>query len=411
MNNNNFSIMRYFRDLGADAHLLRWRDDEIGSNSHFIPENDTWNLDKWTPYIHKLPIDGSIYSLIGNPKKLTLPPTRSFLKKYLGGYDAYIGSGLTPSILDSCGIILDIFYPYSTGVEGVGDRRIRVLLKDGPLIKRLIFKYIRQKQIVGIRRARFCLTAEMSLTKQTFEEIGIAFVKLTTPMVYNREAMEVLKLNEGSVDYSKTLEDSAFKIFSHSSHTWVRDNTFTEEEWDEISKHNDWLIHGFSNFLKKVEGNRSLLIFVEYGVDVDASKKLCVDLGIEKNVIWLPKMSRTHIMQLLKHSDIGVGEFSNERGLIWGGTGWEVLASGRPLLQSLNFSHEEYEKYFGHEPPPILDAKSPEDITAHLIDMYRNKDKMRVIGEKSGEWFDKYNGIGLAKKWLELLSSQCEKSS
>jgi len=43
--------------------------------------------------------------------------------------------------------------------------------------------------------------------------------------------------------------------------------------------------------------------------------------------------------------------------------------------------------------------------------MYRNKDKMRVIGEKSGEWFDKYNGIGLAKKWLELLSSQCEKSS
>jgi len=61
MNNNNFSIMRYFRDLGTDAHLLRWRDDEIGPNNHFIPENDTRNMDKWKPYIHKLPIDGSIY--------------------------------------------------------------------------------------------------------------------------------------------------------------------------------------------------------------------------------------------------------------------------------------------------------------------------------------------------------------
>jgi len=109
-------------------------------------------------------------------------------------------------------------------------------------------------------------------------------------------------------------------------------------------------------------------------------------------------------MYLLRHCDIGVGEFIKDNGAIWGGTGWEVLASGKPLLQSMNFTNEEYQKTFGHEPPPILDAKSPEDITAQLIDMYRNRDKMRTIAKKSGEWFDKFNGIGLAKKWLELIA-------
>ena len=404
MNNNNFSIMRYFRDLGADAHLLRWRDDEIGSNSHFIPENDTWNLDKWKPYVHKLPIDGSYYSLIGNPKKLRVPPTKKFLKKHLSGYDAYIGSGLTPSILNRCGMSLDIFYPYGVGIEEVGDRLIRLLLKDGPIIKRSVFAYIRKKQIIGIRSARFCINLDMGLTRQTFEELGIDFIRSATPIVYNREAMEDSVPIE-SVDDAKKFDESTFKILSQSRHFWLWDKLFSKEEWEKRSKHKEWLIHGFSNFLKEVKDDRSILIFMDYGKDVDASKKLCSELGIEQNIMWLPQMPRKNIMQLLKNCDIGVDQFSKEPGALWGGTGWEALASGKPLLNSLGFTHEEYHKTFGHEPPPILDVKSPEDIAAHLIDMYRNRDKMRVIGEKSGEWFNKYNGIGLAKKWLELLSS------
>ena len=46
MNNNNFAIMRYFRDLGADAHLVLWADDGRGPLEHFVPENDTWEIDR-----------------------------------------------------------------------------------------------------------------------------------------------------------------------------------------------------------------------------------------------------------------------------------------------------------------------------------------------------------------------------
>lgn len=108
-------------------------------------------------------------------------------------------------------------------------------------------------------------------------------------------------------------------------------------------------------------------------------------------------------MYVLSLCDVGVGEFITENGLLWGGTGWEVLASGKPLLQPFNFSHSEYRQSFGHEPSPMLDAKSPQDIKAHLTVMLREKDMRKRMGDQSRAWFDAHNGIGLAKRWLDLL--------
>ena len=45
MNNNNFALMRYFRILGADAHLLLYSNDGKGELSHFKPECDTWDIE------------------------------------------------------------------------------------------------------------------------------------------------------------------------------------------------------------------------------------------------------------------------------------------------------------------------------------------------------------------------------
>jgi glycosyltransferase involved in cell wall biosynthesis len=397
--------MRYFRDLGIDAHLLLWRNDGIGSNSHFIPENDTWKIDKWIPYIHKLNIDNSYYSLIGNPKRLTPPPSKENLCSLFNGYDVYIGSGLSPAILNRCGIDIDIFYPYGTGVEYVGDRPTRAILKNGSVMKRVILGYVRSKQIKAIRRSRFCINAEMSLTKQTFDEIGKEFIPLAIPMVYNKEIMTECSETANLQNIKRKLIYYNFKIMSHASHTWIWNKIFSLAEWDKRSKNNDWLIHGFAKFLRKVSDCRPLLLLFEYGVDVDASKRLCADLGIENHVMWLPKMSRKSIMYLLNYCDIGVGEFKIENGYIWGGTGWEVLASGRPLLQSFNFSIDQYLTIFGHKPPPILDVHSSNDVSLHLMDMYKCKEKMHFIGTQSRIWFDKYNGIGLAGKWLDIIRS------
>ena len=103
--------------------------------------------------------------------------------------------------------------------------------------------------------------------------------------------------------------------------------------------------------------------------------------------------------------DMGVGEFHTESGLIWGGTGWEVLSCGKPILQSFNFSNESFQLEFGYPPPCILDVKSSEDVPNHLNALYKNNDKYNTIHKEVSNWFKSYNGIGLAKKWLNLLQN------
>ena len=71
MNNNGFALMRYLRDLGADAHLVLFANDGTGSLSHFVPNNDTFQLDQWLPFIHQSGITNGFFSLI--PKWLQKP--------------------------------------------------------------------------------------------------------------------------------------------------------------------------------------------------------------------------------------------------------------------------------------------------------------------------------------------------
>lgn len=407
MNNNNFSLMRYFRDLGVDAHLLPFANDGVGTLTHFTPENDTWDIEKWRPYIHPMDIANSLTSIVGSLKKLRLPPTKRQIEKLISGYDVFIGSGLVPAILGRVGLGMDIFYPYGIGIEYVGTHE-HLKKKRVSYLKELSHNYVRQKQIEGIRNARHCINSDMSITKKTFEEMGKGFHSLAIPMVYNREEVADAQLSSRVCSLREKIEGFDFKIFSHARLLWAHDPSYTLSEWEQCSKHNNWLIIGYAEFVKRFPESASILVLVEFGPDVTVTRQLCADIGIEDKVLWLPKMPRKEIMYLLGLCDVGVGQFYMDHGAMWGGTGWEVLASGKPLLQRFNFSEKEFIDIFGHEPPPILNAKSPESITMHLIDVYLNKDKSVDIGRASKAWFDKNNGIGLAKKWLELLAADSQ---
>lgn len=423
MNNNNFSIMRYFRDLGLDAHLLLFENDGVGSNSHFIPEKDTWEHEKWKPYIHQFNFSinpaiaqkrpfklRALYTILrlwhfvrnaGN-SDLYKPVSTKKIKSVLEGFDIFIGSGLTGVMLERIGLKLDIYYPYSMGIEYVGEESVLLGLKHRNPIKRYLTKSIANAQTNAIKKARVCLTGEMSLTKKTFDKLNVDFVPLSVPMVYNGEVPPKLSLKNKVSD----IKSYEFTIFTHARQLWVRKDSYTETEWDSFSKHNEWLFNSVAQ-LKKIRPKLDFKVFaLEYGEDVSASKKLCAKLGIEENVEWIPKMSRKELMLLLRHCHIGVGEFYTDPEVMWGGTGWEVLAMGKPLLQGFNFEIKKYEQYFGHKPPSMLPVKQESDILKHLVDISDNPKKGIDIGNKALEWFNANGGLGLAKKWLELIKKE-----
>lgn len=409
MNNNGFALMRYFRDLGVDAYLLPYRSDGAGNLSHFRPEDDTWNIDAWRPYIRPIDIENSTVSIVGNIRRLKLPPSRSHIANQFDGYAMFVGSGIAPALFERIGLRLDIFFPYGIGVEFVGNIELLASARLAP-VKRLFYSYVRKLQIGGIRNARHCVNADMGMTSQVLDRVGRPFRRLAIPMVYNRENVpnDVSQINTCRQTRAvlHSISQSDLKIFSCSRLLWVKRNGFTDAEWESHSKHSDWLIRGFADFLAQRPDARPVLVLVEYGPDVQATKNLCADLGIESSVRWLPKMPRKQIMLMLQECDIGVGQFYVDPGTLWGGTGWEVLASGRPFMQSFNFTESGFTESFGHPPPPVLAVESPADVAGHFADMHAHPDKRRAIGQASKEWFNKYNGIGLARTWLKLLRAE-----
>lgn len=424
MNNNNFSMMRYFRDLGVDAHLVLFLNDGFKSTAHFIPENDTWELAKWGPFIHQTNIFNWHASVLAHKfpfnilffvpyfffkvlKKNSLPyksVSAKAIREQLGGYDAYIGSGLSAALLQRIGVTMDVFYPYGTGVEYLGARLTRKSMENAPFFKRIISRKTAEIQKKALRKVRFCASAEISLTKKTFDEIGVDILPLAIPMVYNREPRPSdHDFNYKLSNLKKEISQCDITILSHSRQMWVNSGEYTSEEWDKQSKHNEWLINSYAKFLKERPNIKAKLYILEYGPDVNASKDLCKELAIQEHVSWLPKMTRKELMFLISLVDIGTDQFSTSHGSLWGGSAWEVLASGKPLLQSFMFSDEEFKSIFGYPPPPMLRVKQEACILNHLLDMADNPDKGRQIGEEAKIWFNQYNGISLAQKWLDLL--------
>lgn len=420
MNNNNFSIMRYFRDLGVDAHLLLWSDDGAFSSSHFGPESDTWNIAKWDEFIHRTRIANGITpaldfplswvtSFLSNVRRIfnrNAKPVNRVSRQYLidlfSDYDFLIGSGNVPAICLKAGIKLDIFMPYSIGVEYINNDSANDALSHRNPFVRFVMSEMVKKQLNGLKNTRFILNAEVGLTQETLNKANLSSIPLAMPMVYDNEILPDHVPSDSLRKAAKTLSESSISIFHHARLMWT-DSTNADESSSKSSKNNHWLLLAFSEFVALRPALNPVLIIVEYGPDVAATKSLACELGIADKVYWMPKMPRREVMWLLSRATVGVGEFYDAPKMIWGGTGWEALASGKPLLQGFNFEAGEFERLYGHPPPPMLPIRKRDDILTHLLRMADDIGLRDEVGRGAKQWFSQYNGIGLARRWLELL--------
>jgi hypothetical protein len=379
--------MRYLRELAVDAHLMMFNN-EI---SHFYPENDTWRIEKWRDFIHVLDIRN-------DPDDVFLK-RRKFVKDQLRGYDIYIGCGYTPAYFYKTKMNLDIFVPYSGDVEGTRSIKLFDFLRHpkGAFLQ----YYSKLLQVKGIKGSKKILTMSFTaILKKKLEEMKVKHEIVSVPMVYNLENLNIPKIthNRKLNEIQKVIKSSDMVIFSQSRQIWK--TLYTEIHRMVGGKKNHLLIIGFAEYLKQSTLKKPLLVLVEYGIDVENSKTLIRDLRIENNVLWVPLMPRKEIMLLLNYADFGADQFG---GGFWGGSGWEILSQGKPLFNYLSVSDEEYKKFTGHYPPPILNVRTSEEIRDHLLNFENNKDYYMDIGKQSQEWFNKYNGIGLAKKYKYII--------
>ena len=319
------------------------------------------------------------------------------IKNIFGGFDRVITSGYGLAIFTKGGIKADIFFPYSMGIEGVN----RFYAPKWPnLISRLVFEWGRCRQLAELRRVKNILTGGMGGTENMLESKKLAYNTISAPMVYIERSLpdkiedcQIQRIADDLVKYD-------FTVLMHSSLVW---NAKSCETCRTYSKNNHWLLYAFKIIIDQRPKISSKLFFLEYGPDVANTKQLVSELELEKYVIWIPKTSRKNLMWLIRKVTLGVGEFIEAPRTLWGGTGWEILASGRPLLQGFFYEDGEFERLYGYPEPPLLKVRCQEDVIRHLLAMADNPEKAKRTGQESRDWFHRYNGNSLAIKWLEIL--------
>ncbi|MFY7790999.1 MAG: hypothetical protein ACOVQB_08810 [Polynucleobacter sp.] len=404
MNNNGFSLMRFFRILGADAHLFEFCDDGCNTNSHFKPEFDTWQMHLWQDFIHKLNVPNSPIALLGENINLFIGKLKgrktnpTSVKRMLKEYDLFIGSGITPAIFYKNKKKLDIFFPYSTGVEFLEGGSIYGI--DSSIEKKILTLLARIYQEKGIQESKYILNSEMGKTQSVLDSINVKSINLPIPMVFNFDCdVSDIGFCDNHIEITNRIKNSDFRILSHSSHRWHN------QDLDPLrpSKNNNWLIFALKELIIQRPKIKPLLIFIKNGPDVEHSEKLINDLGLQDFVVWLPVMPRRNLTTILSKINIVAAEFITTPRTIWGGTGWEALAAGKPLINGFFFQKGEFFELFGHNPPPILAVRETKDIVRHLVVMYDNPMLCQSLGVESKVWFNNNNGINLAERWLKLL--------
>lgn len=367
MNNMLFTITRYLRDRGIDAELLTF---DMPGNNHFVPENDTFTNDHKS-FVKEISWGGQVRNFYQTKK--------STIAQDLEAYDFLIGAGLIPAYLNKLGTrSLDLMIPYGGDLYDLPFPNKINSWKD--ILKNIFYFPYRKHQKQGIKNSKiisFDPHSELFLEWLTKLEVLQQNVYIPPPMVYDGE----YALQHITNHYAKSKLYKRFKeirdnndlvVFHHLRHRICDDPL----EY----KGNDKLIKAFARFVKANPNTKAALVTFEYGQELENSKALVKELGINQYVHWFPASPRKEIMVGLSMADITTGEFNHGFNIY--GVVWESLIAGVPIMlyrdeQQINDKKMLY---------PCLNAKGENDIYEHLVTINKDKSILKKIGQEGYTW-------------------------
>lgn len=374
MNNNFFSIVRYLRDRGIDAHLFIF--DKM---NNFVPEADTFEDVSKMSHVHFITeVD---FRDFFNPFSPKVRKGIKALKKSLADFDLVFACGML-AFFERAGISVDVFIPYGGDVYQLTDLFNYSRKKYFPYST--LMRYIMKYQRRAVQKARVIMSfASHDLhVRDALINMNRKWINWNMAMIYPIACPE-------QENYWSFLKEYDFVLFSHMRHTWKTGTDYNG---------NDRSIRGYAQFIKeKSRFQNPIYLLFDYGCDVAASKALISELGIEKYVRWVPTAQRKHIYAGLNYADMVTGIF-NEEVISWGGVTYEAFSRQIPVIGCAKIKGKE----ITHD-LPLLHAYEPAEIAAILADFQDDPEKFRAKGKESQAWFERNLGQGLIDKYVELI--------
>jgi glycosyltransferase involved in cell wall biosynthesis len=174
--------------------------------------------------------------------------------------------------------------------------------------------------------------------------------------------------------------DSEFLLFHPTRQDWVEGTGYAD-------KQNDVFLRAFGELRRR--GVRIGLVCCSWGSNVEQSKKLLRELGVEKYVLWIAPQAITPFERYCLASDIVVDQFKLGA---FGGVVFKAMAVGSPILTFLDA--DRLSKQYASS-PPVINCKTEEDIVSAVARLISRPDELDRIRRASRTWMKSFHGKAL----------------
>ncbi len=147
----------------------------------------------------------------------------------------------------------------------------------------------------------------------------------------------------------------------------------------------------------KDDGLNFVLKAVEWGNDLEASKAMIRELGIEDRVMWVPVMRKKDLWTSYLACDAVIDQFLVAA---FSGVTFESMILGKPVIAALN--NDEMLAYFGSA-PPVMNSVTEDDIYAAMKSIITDRTESQALGQRSQNWMKRYHSADR----IVAMQTQC----
>lgn len=138
------------------------------------------------------------------------------------------------------------------------------------------------------------------------------------------------------------------------------------------------------------------MVFCDWGNNQEETRELVEELGYTKHTKWVKPQATRRFMAMCIASDITADQFKLGS---FGGIFFKTLSSGTPTLTYL--AEDEVTRVYP-EMPPILNARTVEEIREALKDAFDQPEKLQELGKAGRDWIETHHsGMDTVKKQVE----------
>ena len=366
MNNCMLPIARTLADDGHTVTLFL-----LDEYEHFLPEADYFE-----------PVQNITITYLGWNHQNFHTITKKKVRELFEAFAYFIGTDYAPAILLKARMTVDLYFPAGGDLFDYPYRKLQ-RTKWLPAIFQIEAWRCAKYQKIGLGLVG-CVS--MDAANEDFEKY-LKLLKMdrkeripALPFLYMKQY--TASYFEKSAHYkmiSDLRKNNDFLIIQHCRQSWTCDKS------DLHYKANELLLEGFGAFKKEYPNVNAVLLLLKYGFDVEASRELIRSLGIEENVVWLPKMFRKDLMAVISQCDAGVGELG--RSWLSYGAVYETLAMKLPFIGNRKDSD-----YLPKMPVlyPMYHAETSRQVEQRLYEIYSDRETARATAEKAYGWFLEY---------------------